>query len=36
MLTVAPRSLVVTGTVAKWEGWSELALPESGSYVVEL
>ena len=26
--------MVVTGTVAEWEGWTEMALPESGVYVV--
>ena len=24
----------VTGTVAEWEEWTELAFPESGAYVV--
>jgi hypothetical protein len=27
------RSLRITGTVAEWESWTELPLPESGSYV---
>jgi hypothetical protein len=27
------RSLRITGTVAEWEEWTELPLPESGSYV---
>jgi hypothetical protein len=27
------RSLRITGTVADWEEWTELPLPESGSYV---
>ena len=26
--------MVVTGTVAEWEEWTEMALPESGAYVV--
>jgi hypothetical protein len=25
---------MVTGTVAAWEEWTEMALPESGAYVV--
>ena len=28
-----PRSLRITGTVAEWESWTGLALPETGSYV---
>ena len=28
-----PRSLHITGTVAEWEQWVELQLPESGTYV---
>jgi GNAT superfamily N-acetyltransferase len=31
---VAPESVRVPGTVAEWEGWTGLAFPESGSYVV--
>jgi GNAT superfamily N-acetyltransferase len=31
---VAPESMRVPGTVAQWEEWTELAYPESGSYVV--
>ena len=31
---VAPESSSVPGTVAQWEEWTELAFPESGSYVV--
>src|SRR5262245_13242153 len=31
---VAPESMRITGTVAQWEEWTELAFPESGSYVV--
>jgi GNAT superfamily N-acetyltransferase len=34
ILAVAPRSLDVRGTVAEWEGWTEMAFPESGDYVV--
>ena len=34
IVKVAPRSVVVTGNVAEWEGWTEMALPESGAYVV--
>ena len=31
---IAPESMRVPGTVAQWEEWTELAFPESGSYVV--
>lgn len=34
VLTVAPCSMVMTGTVAPWEQWTALAFPESGLYVV--
>ena len=30
----APNSTVVTGTVADWEGWAEMAFPVTGSYFV--
>jgi hypothetical protein len=28
-----PRSLIITGTVAEWESWTQMAFPESGDYV---
>ena len=31
--TPLPRSMLITGTVRDWEGWTDLALPESGAYV---
>ena len=31
--TALPRSMRISGTVAEWEEWIDLALPESGSYV---
>jgi GNAT superfamily N-acetyltransferase len=31
---VAPESVRISGTVAEWEEWTELALPETGSYIV--
>src|SRR5262245_16885097 len=34
IVKVAPESVVVAGTVAEWEEWTALALPESGTYVV--
>ena len=34
IVKVAPESMRVTGTVAEWEKWTEMALPESGAYVV--
>ncbi len=33
VLAPSPRSLRITGTVAEWEAWTELAFPESGEYV---
>jgi hypothetical protein len=33
-LKVAPRALVVTGTVEDWERWTQMQFPESGPYVV--
>jgi hypothetical protein len=34
ILTPAPRSMTITGTVADWEHWAGMAFPESGQYVV--
>jgi hypothetical protein len=34
IVKVAPESMRVSGTVAEWEEWTEMALPESGAYVV--
>jgi hypothetical protein len=34
VVAVAPRSMLIEGTVAEWEEWTEIALPESGRYVV--
>ncbi|MFC8678389.1 GNAT family N-acetyltransferase [Streptomyces griseorubiginosus] len=34
ILAAAPESQTMTGTVAEWEGWTGLALPESGDYVI--
>jgi hypothetical protein len=31
--TPLPESMLISGTVAEWEGWTGLALPESGDYV---
>jgi GNAT superfamily N-acetyltransferase len=33
-LQVAPRSMVITGTVQEWETWTGMRFPESGLYVV--
>ncbi|MDQ3493891.1 MAG: hypothetical protein M3452_11640 [Chloroflexota bacterium] len=30
----SPHSLVITGTIAEWEGWAGMAFPERGAYVV--
>jgi len=34
IMQVAPKAMVVTDTVARWEEWTGLRFPESGSYVV--
>lgn len=34
LLQIAPRAMVVEGTVAAWEEWTGMAFPESGAYVV--
>ena len=34
ILASAARSMVISGTVAEWESWTEMVLPESGSYIV--
>ena len=34
IVKAAPESSVTTGTVAEWEEWTQMAFPESGSYVV--
>ena len=34
VLQVIPKGLVVTGSVAEWEEWTEMRFPESGVYVV--
>ena len=34
IIKVASESVVITGTVADWEEWTEMAFPDSGAYVV--
>jgi len=34
ILRPAPRSMVITGTVAEWEAWTGMAFPQTGRYVV--
>jgi GNAT superfamily N-acetyltransferase len=34
VLGPAPRSMVVTGTIADWESWTDMVFPETGRYVV--
>ncbi|GLW12352.1 hypothetical protein Misp01_74800 [Microtetraspora sp. NBRC 13810] len=34
ILCPAERSMVVRGTVAEWEQWTDMAFPDSGAYVV--
>lgn len=33
-LRVIPRAMVIVGTVAEWEDWTEMRFPDSGEYVV--
>ncbi len=34
VLTPAPRSQVIAGTVAEWQTWTGMAFPDSGDYVI--
>lgn len=34
VLGICPASMVITGTVAEWEGWTGMRFPDSGAYVV--
>lgn len=34
VVRVAPRTLVIAGTIAQWEQWTEMAFPDNGPYVV--
>jgi hypothetical protein len=34
VLAPASRSMVITGTVADWESWTDMVFPETGRYVV--
>jgi hypothetical protein len=34
ILKAAPRSLEITGSVAEWEAWTQMAFPETGDYVI--
>ncbi|WP_370971512.1 hypothetical protein [Amycolatopsis sp. cg9] len=34
LIAPAPRSMVVTGTVNRWEEWADMAFPQTGRYVV--
>ncbi len=34
ILKIAPRSMVISGSVADWEKWTGMKFPESGRYVV--
>ncbi len=33
-MRVAPRPMLVTGTIREWESWTDMRFPESGEYVV--
>jgi hypothetical protein len=34
ILQVAPRSMLITGTISEWEEWTGMRFPESDAYVV--
>jgi GNAT superfamily N-acetyltransferase len=34
VVATAPRSQSMTGTVEQWEGWTGMALPDTGDYVI--
>ena len=34
VLAPAPRSMVITATIAQWESWTDMVFPETGRYVV--
>jgi GNAT superfamily N-acetyltransferase len=34
ILGPAPRSMIITGSVAEWESWAAMAFPDTGQYVV--
>jgi hypothetical protein len=34
ILGPAPRSMIISGTVAEWEDWAKMAFPETGQYIV--
>src|SRR5215831_5992632 len=34
IVKIAPQSFTVSGTVAEWEEWTDMAFPETGAYVV--
>ena len=34
IIKAAPESMVIEGTVAEWESWTGIALPETGTYVI--
>ncbi len=34
LLRIAPQSMLITGTVPEWEGWTGMRFPESDAYVV--
>jgi GNAT superfamily N-acetyltransferase len=34
ILAPAPDSMIISGTVEEWEGWAQMAFPQTGSYVV--
>ena len=34
VLTIAPQSMLIKGTIAEWEQWAKMQFPETGIYIV--
>jgi hypothetical protein len=34
IVQVAPKAMIITDTIARWEEWTGLRFPENGTYVV--
>jgi GNAT superfamily N-acetyltransferase len=33
-MKIAPKSMVITGSIQEWEEWANMRFPESGSYII--
>ena len=34
MVSVASKSMRITGTIAEWESWTQMRFPQSGAHIV--